>query len=104
MAKSKDRVFIGVGGHVVAIEAATGTEIWRTRLKTSSFVTLSVSTNRILAGAGGELFCLDPSTGDVLWHNKLKGLGFGVVAFAGTSDLVVETAAASQRSAAAAAS
>ena len=100
MAKFKDRVFIGVGGHVVAIDLTTGAEIWRTKVKRSSFVTLSLSPNRIFAGAGGELYCLDPATGSILWHNKLKGLGFGVVAFAGDSGIVATAAAEAQRQAA----
>src|SRR4030095_9185794 len=88
MARLKDRVFIGIGGHAVAIDAASGSEVWRTKLKSSTFVTISPSSDRILAGAGGEIFCLDPASGSVLWHNKLKGLGLGVVAFSGGSELV----------------
>ncbi len=93
MAGVRDRVFIGVRGHVVAIDHATGAEVWRTKLKSSAFVTVSLTSNRILAGAGGEVFCLDPSSGSVLWHNKLKGLGLGIVAFSGGSEVVAEAAA-----------
>lgn len=100
MARFEDRVFIGVGGHVVALDPTTGVEIWRTRLKSSTFVTLSVSDDRILAGAGGELYCLDAGSGAILWHNKLKGLGLGIVAFAGTGEVVAGAAAEAQRQAA----
>jgi len=100
MRKSTNQMFIGVGGHVVAIDPSTGSEIWRTKLKSSAFVTLTLSPHRILAGAGGELFCLDPSSGAVLWHNKLKGLGYGVVTFPGDSDLVAEAASRAGRQAA----
>ena len=76
-------LFIGVGGHVVAIDPSTGNELWRAKLKTASIVTVLPMPGRVLAGAGGELFCLDARTGDMLWRNKLKGLGLGLVAFAG---------------------
>ena len=93
-------LYIGVGGHVVAIDNRTGEEIWRTKLKSSSsFVTISQFEGLLLAGASGELFCLNPKGGEVLWHNKLKGLGLGVVAFAG-SDATVQLAAAAAAAAA----
>ena len=103
MAARNDRLFIGVGGHVVAIDPASGSEIWRTKLKASSFVTVWLSATGLFAGAGGELFCVDPSTGSILWRNRLKGLGTGVVAFSGSTDAVVEAALVAQRQAAAAA-
>lgn len=93
-------LFIGVGGHAVAIDNRTGEEIWRTKVKSSaSFVTISLVEGQLLVGASGELFCLNPKTGEVLWHNKLKGLGLGVVAFTGT-DATAQIAAASAAAAA----
>ena len=70
--------------------------------KTSSVATLSVSGDRLYGAAGGEVFCLDPSTGTVLWRNRLKGLGVGIVAFAGSSDVAAASAAEQQQRAAAA--
>ena len=102
MAKqSSDFLLIGIGGHAVAIDRSTGTEIWRTKLKGSSFVTVSMSKGRVHAGAGGELFCLDASDGTLLWRNPLKGLGYGVIAFTGSADIVTNAAAAAAASAAA---
>jgi outer membrane protein assembly factor BamB len=89
MTRLTDREFIGLGGHVVAIDAASGAELWRTRLKGADVVTLSVVANRILGGAKGEVFCLDASTGTILWHNRLKGLGTGIVAFASSGAEVI---------------
>lgn len=80
-----DVLYIGVGSHAVAIQATSGEELWRTKLKTSTFVTISMENGKLYAGAAGEIFCLDPSSGNILWHNKLKGLGLGIVAFSGTS-------------------
>jgi len=93
MPRHQRSLIIGVGGHVVAIDPSTGEELWRTKLRRSSFVTLSEAADRIHAGAGGELFCLDRRSGSILWHNRLKGLGLGVVAFPGDSATVVAAAA-----------
>lgn len=76
---------VGVGGHAVAIDAATGAEIWRTKLESSSLVTVHESGSRLFAGAGGHLFCLDAASGEILRRNKLPGLGTGLVGFTSTS-------------------
>lgn len=98
-----NNLFIGVGGHVLAIDATTGTELWRTKLKGSDFVTLSLRDGRIFAGAKGELFCLEPSTGTIIWRNGLKGLGLGLVAFGGDQEIAAAERIQAQRQAAAAA-
>jgi outer membrane protein assembly factor BamB len=94
MARSSGALIIAIYGHAVRIDPATGTELWRTKLKRASFPTVSVDGNRVYAGASGELFCLDKSTGEILWRNRLKGLGLGTVAFAGSNDVVGAAAAA----------
>jgi outer membrane protein assembly factor BamB len=101
MARARDRLFLGVGGHVVAIDPATGDEIWRTRLRSTTVTTVWSDGKRVYGGAQGELFGLDAASGNLLWHNKLKGLGMGIVAFPGSS---LEAAAAAAAQAAAAAS
>ena len=88
MSKSSGSLFIGIGGHVVAIDRARGTEIWRTKLKASSYVTICQSGAKLYAGANGTLFCLDPATGNILWKNGLKGLGLGIIAFGGSDEIV----------------
>jgi len=94
-------LFIGVGGHLVAIDPATGTERWRTKLKAGSFVTILAGEKRVFAGAGGELFCVDAASGQILWRNTLRGLGVGVVAFSSSgSELVQQEAAAAAAAAA----
>jgi len=97
-----NRLYIGVGGHVVALDSATGTELWRTKLKTSTLTTVWFDGGRVYGGAQGELFCLDPATGHIQWRNRLKGLGLGVVAFPGSPQEAVAAAQASARRAAAA--
>jgi outer membrane protein assembly factor BamB len=103
--RSRDRFHIGLGGHVVAIDASTGEEIWRTKLKGSTYTTIKVIGDRVYGGSNGELFCLDAGSGEILWHNKLKGLGLGIVAFGSTPDEAAMAAAiAAQQASAAAAS
>src|SRR5687768_5649039 len=84
MAKKVGPLYIGLGSHLVAIDRATGTEIWRCKLRSSTFVTIAVEPDAIYAGANGELFCVDPATGSTRWHNKLRGLGTSIVAFGGS--------------------
>ena len=84
MARAKTvPLYIGIGSHVVALDTSSGDELWRTKTKSSSYVTVCVIGDRVYAGAGGELFCLNATSGLVIWRNKLKGLGTGLVAFAG---------------------
>jgi outer membrane protein assembly factor BamB len=102
MTRVNDRLFLGVGGHVVAIDPATGEEIWRTKLKSTTVTTVWADGKRVYGGAQGELFCLDAASGSLLWHNKLTGLGMGIVAFPGNS-LEAAVVAAAQAAAAASA-
>mgnify|MGYP001225531555 FL=1 len=100
MTRPSNHIIIGLGGHVAVIDPGSGAEIWRTKLKGSSFVTISQTADRVYAGAGGELFCLDASSGSILWRNPLKGLGLGVVAFSNSGDVVLAAAEAAARAAA----
>ena len=93
MAKPSDRLYIGIGGHVVALNAMSGEEIWRCKLKRSNFITLSVQPNAIYAGAAGQLFCIDPATGTIRWQNRLDGPGMGLIAFSDSTTTVLFGAA-----------
>ncbi len=94
---------IGIGGHAVGVDLATGTEVWRTKLKGSDFVTVYEAGSHVLAGAGGVLFCLEAGTGKILWKNQLKGLGTGLITFISSGDPAAVAALAKRRSAQAAA-
>ena len=96
MPRPSDTLYIGVGGHVAAVDRATGQELWRTKVKASSITTVSATGDRIFAGAQGELCCLDAATGSILWRNKLRGLGMGVVTFADGSAGAIASAAAAE--------
>ena len=80
--KTSDLVFIGIKGSVVALNRATGQQVWTTQLKGSDFVNVVLQDGAILASCYGEIFCLDPLTGKALWHNPLKGFGTGLATIA----------------------
>jgi outer membrane protein assembly factor BamB len=84
--KTSDLVFIGIKGSVVALNRATGQQVWATHLKGWSFVNVVVEDGRVLASCNGEIFCLDPFAGNALWHNALKGLGTGLATMATQSN------------------
>jgi hypothetical protein len=75
-------IFIGIKGTVLALDRATGQEVWRTKLKGSEFVNVVLLDGDLFATTEGELFCLDASTGRIRWQNPLKGLGLGLVTIA----------------------
>jgi len=83
--KISELVFIGIKGSVVALNLATGEQIWATHLKGANFVNVILQEDFVLATAGGEIFCLDPFTGNGRWHNPLKGFGLGLATMATTS-------------------
>ena len=71
-------VYVGIKGHVMALDVATGAERWRTKLKGSDFVHVVSDGSRLFAAVRGEIFCLDGATGAVLWNNRLPGMGMGL--------------------------
>ena len=102
MSNASEPLYIGIKGHVVAVDRATGSEIWRTPLAGSSYVTVHSDRGGLYAGARGTLFCLDRTTGSILWKNNLSGLGFNLIMFSG-SDAAAAVADIAQKQAAAAA-
>ena len=80
--KTSDLVFIGIKGSVVALDRATGQQVWAAHLKGSDFVNVVLQNGAILASSYGEIFCLDQLTGNALWHNPLKGFGTGLATIA----------------------
>jgi outer membrane protein assembly factor BamB len=81
--KSSDLIFVGIKGSVVAVNRASGKQVWATHLKGSDFVNVVLQGDSVLATCRGELFCLDPLTGQGRWHNPLKGFGMGLATIAG---------------------
>lgn len=96
----QERIFLGIGGHVVALNRFDGRELWRTKLGgmwSSGFVTsVTLLDDRLYATSNGEITCLDPRTGEVKWHNGLSGLGTGFIAVAGGSSALAGAEQAAQ--------
>lgn len=90
----RDMIYIGIRGCAVALDRATGQEVWRTELKGRDFVSVALAGRDVLAASRGRLFCLDASTGYVRWQNELTGLGWGLVSIAGAD---VSSAAEAER-------
>jgi outer membrane protein assembly factor BamB len=79
---TRDLIYVGIRGSVVALNRATGAQVWATHLKGSDFVNVVLDEDRLLAITHGEIFCLDPVQGNSLWHNPLKGFGLGLATLA----------------------
>jgi outer membrane protein assembly factor BamB len=79
---SSKTIYLGIKGSVIALDAATGRQLWATHLKSVGFVNVVLDGDRLYAATYGEIFCLDPRTGEGLWHNPLKGYGLGLVSIA----------------------
>jgi outer membrane protein assembly factor BamB len=80
----QNMIFIGIRGYAVALDRATGQEVWRTSLKGSDFVTVALAGRDVLAASRGRLYCLEAASGIMRWQNELSGLGWGLVSIAGT--------------------
>ena len=82
MSKSREAIYVGIRGTVLALDRSSGTEMWRADLKRADFVNIVLDGDRVLAATKGELFCLDSTTGKILWNNELRGLGRGLMTVA----------------------
>jgi len=96
-------VYVGIKGTVLALDRATGEEIWRTPLAGADFVSVTLAEGDLFATARGEMYALETTTGKILWHNPLKGFGRGLLTIAGGSQQTVPMAEKKRRDAQAAA-
>jgi outer membrane protein assembly factor BamB len=83
-APDEARVYVGIGGVVLALDREQGAELWRTKLKgwSANFVNLVLHPPYLYAIAGGELHTLDAASGQLRWKDELKGLGYGLATLA----------------------
>ena len=99
MERAEDLLYVGLHGHVAAIDKRSGVEAWRTSLPDTGYdvVTLLHEDGLLFAVSKGHLFALDAESGRVLWRNRLKGLGHGYALLAttrsATNDSVIFRAA-----------
>ena len=75
-------VFAGIKKSVVALDADSGAELWRTDLRSADFVSVLWDGKALFATNAGEIWRLDPTNGGVMWHNEMSGLGRGLVSLA----------------------
>lgn len=82
-------LIIGCNGFVSAIDAASGQERWRTRLREGILggsrgydVSVLIDGDQVFAGCYGRIYALRTSDGEILWANDLKGMGYNEVALA----------------------
>jgi outer membrane protein assembly factor BamB len=76
-------IYLGIKGSVLALDSATGQQLWLAPLKGAEFVNVVLDGGNLYATARGEIFCLDPQSGGIRWHNPLKGHGLGLITIAG---------------------
>jgi len=76
---SNNLLFLGIKGTALAVDRATGQEVWRTTLKGSEYVNVVLDGGELYASSRGEIYRLDPSSGAILWRNELPGLGWGLI-------------------------
>src|SRR5437667_7962669 len=84
MAKSADILYVGTGRHVVAINPASGDELWRTRLpsRSGNIVSLLPAGDQLFAGHAGRVYALNTRDGSIQWENPLRGTGYQAVMMA----------------------
>jgi hypothetical protein len=80
--RRQSMIFLGVNGNVIALDRATGQEVWRSALKGSGFVNVVLDQGELYATTQGEVFRLDPSSGGIHWNNRLPGMGRGLITVA----------------------
>lgn len=74
----RDLIYVGVPGSVdalVALDAATGAEVWRapTGANVTSSPALGTDQERVVVGSGKSLFAFDAATGDEIWRHEIGG-------------------------------
>ena len=87
-----ERLYIGIKGHVVCLDKATGAKLWDTKLKSTDLTNVYLDGEFIYAYASGHLFCLDAKTGGIKWKNELEGFGYGTCIIAGNQQNTILTA------------
>jgi len=89
----RSMLFVGIKSYVIAMDRASGAEVWRTQLpakyrNSAMLVTVLFDGEGLYASIAGEVFALNPKTGELLWHEPFKGLGTGFVTM--TSELGID--------------
>ncbi|GAA5134987.1 PQQ-binding-like beta-propeller repeat protein [Thalassotalea piscium] len=99
-----DKLFLGIGNHVVCLNKKDGDEQWKTKVKSSTITNVYYEEGFVYAYSGGHLFCISAQDGSIVWENQLKGLGYGtcIIASEQQSTSVIASQIATQQAAASA--
>lgn len=95
-------IYAATAGHVLALNALDGVELWRRKLPdiSSGVISIMVLGDDLYAAAYGHVYGLNRHTGEILWKNDLKGLGYSPVTLGcegvGSTFPIVAAAAAQQ--------
>ena len=81
MGRQSKLLYVGTGRFVVAVDPASGEEVWRTKIPSpyGTIVTLLLAKDRVYVGHAGSVYCLDARSGGILWKNGLPKTGYGAV-------------------------
>lgn len=85
MSRTRTPLYVGTNHFVVALDPATGEELWRTKLRGSGHghpVAILIQRDQLFVGCFGQAYCLDRRDGKILWHNNLPGTGYHAVILA----------------------
>ena len=91
-----DSLYLGIRGHVVRVRKRDGEELWRTKLKASSYVNVVVEPDGVYAYTNGILYALDALNGTIRWQNDLPRLGYSHAIIASANQMPVTIAAINQ--------
>lgn len=80
---ASDLLLLATNGRVIALDRASGLEVWRCKLTgMGGLVTLVAAGNRLFAGGSGRVHALDRASGEIQWTNGLPRLGYHFVTLA----------------------
>ncbi len=84
---AKRAIYVGTGRYVAALDASSGTEMWRTKLPSamSNIVSLMLDGPSLYVGHSGCVYRLNAQTGAIEWQNGLPRTGHGAVIMAAVS-------------------
>lgn len=78
-----DLLYAATSSHVVALDPATGQELWRRKLpKGGGIMTMLLKGDDLYVAGSGYVYCLDRYLGEVRWRNDMKKLGWSLITLA----------------------
>ncbi len=76
-------LYAGTNKTVIAIDAATGAELWRRKLpKGGGLVNILIKGDMLYVSSDGYVYGLERYMGEIVWRNDMKGLWYSPVMLA----------------------